>query len=440
MKTSTIITTISLLRIIQALAIPFRDTANGEQKKYVSLKATKKLREHEPGFSLKRRQLSPEPSEEDELSFSADYRGSYYSTELLVGSEQEPVLVDIDTGSSDLWLNAYNNENCNIEFTCPSEFTYNYDESETYKFEANDFGIKYADEAYAIGNWVTDDVTFDNFTIENFRFGLANQSSISRNILGIGLQTLEVSSEEYLNFPYRLASEGAINKACYSVFLQEEYYNDSSILFGAIDTSKYVGQLYTLPMVETDEVGLINRLAVTLSSISAMSGNESTFLDGPETIVSEKSAVLFDSGTTYTHLPSSYVDAIANYYGMDTYEGNMSDSQYQYPCSDLSEDQIIGFDFQGVLLTYPLETFMESLDHETCVFTIRYQGSASSAIFGDEALQGIYYVADLEEKEISMAAVNPLYGFREPDIQIITDQVPGAIKAPHYSKKYTMSS
>ena len=92
--------------------------------------------------------------------------------------------------------------------------------------------------------------------LSGLSFAVANKSNSTVGVLGIGLPMLEVTysgkvavadkrSYQYDNFPLFLKRSGAIDATAYSLFLNDETQTSGSVLFGAVDHSKYLGQLYT---------------------------------------------------------------------------------------------------------------------------------------------------------------------------------------------------
>lgn len=72
----------------------------------------------------------------------------------------------------------------------------------------------------------------------NFSMGLVNQTSRWIGTLGIGY-----NDSTYSNLPDRLIESGLINSTAYSVWLDDEQATTGSLLFGAIDTAKFSGDL-----------------------------------------------------------------------------------------------------------------------------------------------------------------------------------------------------
>jgi hypothetical protein len=162
--------------------------------------------------------------------------------------------------------------------TCTSYGSFNTGNSDT--FRENDtypFLIEYADNTHAIGVWGYDNVIINNVTVRDLSFAIANETSSDVGVLGIGLPGLEVTSQYgyiYANLPIKLAQEGIINRAIYSLYLDTADAETGSILFGAIDHAKYEGDLVSLNMMRTySQISYPVRIQVPVSDITYTGSN-----------------------------------------------------------------------------------------------------------------------------------------------------------------------
>ncbi|CAI1937925.1 Aspartic protease [Saccharomyces pastorianus] len=214
-----------------------------------------------------------------------------YVVKMEIGTPPQTAYLQLDTGSSDLCVNEADTSYCksladddniwtsNYELTataseisstttsskasntpCSYWGTFNPNTSSTFKSNETFFNISYGDGTYYAGTFGTDVVSLGNITLSNFTFGVSNDTANNGGILGVSLPSAEETDElgtpsgktpfVYDNFPMALKNQGKIKKMAYSLFLNDPNARFGSILFGAVDKSKYSGQLYTLPMLQ----------------------------------------------------------------------------------------------------------------------------------------------------------------------------------------------
>lgn len=94
-------------------------------------------------------------------------------------------------------------------------------------------------------------------------------------VLGLGYPGNEATYYTYPNLMEQLVDVGLTNSMLYSLHLDDIHDTSGSILFGGIDTEKYYGTLYSMP-VNQDANGNYTAFNVTLASISFSSNGGST--------------------------------------------------------------------------------------------------------------------------------------------------------------------
>lgn len=101
-----------------------------------------------------------------------------YYCNITLGTPAQSLRLTLDTGSSDLWVNAPNSTLCSSKSDqCASSGTYNASSSSSYKYISSDFNITYADGTGAAGDYVTDTLTIGGSSISSFQFGIGYTSS-----------------------------------------------------------------------------------------------------------------------------------------------------------------------------------------------------------------------------------------------------------------------
>ncbi|RAL13337.1 pepsin-like aspartic protease [Aspergillus homomorphus CBS 101889] len=320
-----------------------------------------------------------------------------YTMTLNLGTPKQQVEVILDTGSSDLWVNAHNSTSNNPygDFDASS--------SSTYKYVNDDFRIEYVDGSAAIGDYVTDTASFGNVTLTNFQFGVAEKSSTQQGVLGIGYASSEfaelIDHEEYANLPEALVNQGYIQSTAYSLWLDDIDAGKGTILFGGINTAKYIGSLHALPIQA--EQGEYTELTVSLSGVHVTKSGKEISINNTALPV----PVVLDSGTSLTYLPTGTALDIMNAVGAVYYE---SQGLAVLSCDKADTDYEIVFAFSGFNLSINLGDLLVESAFGYCAFGIAPEipGSDGVYLLGDTFLRSAYVVYDLANNEIHLAKTN----------------------------------
>ncbi|CAI4407518.1 BDH_1b_G0027880.mRNA.1.CDS.1 [Saccharomyces cerevisiae] len=387
-----------------------------------------------------------------------------YVVKMEIGTPPQTVYLQLDTGSSDMIVNNADIAYCksmsdgsdyastdNYELTATSNGlpsttisseayntlcsywgTFDASNSSTFENNATFFNNTYGDGTYYAGTYGTDVVSFENITLNDFTFGVSNDTiGNPSGILGISLPIAEFTDGiEYAlalnrtpfiydNFPMELKNQGKINKIAYSLFLNGPDAHFGSILFGAVDKSKYTGQLYTLPMLQAfNTLGSNPGMIITAQSVAILDSES-----GNKTVSDIQFPVMLDSGTTFSYLPTEIAEAIGK-----SFDGEYSfdDQGYIFDCSKVN-DTLLSVDFGGFNISANISNFVTSAK-DRCVLNVKQ--SESTYMLGDAFLVDAYVVYDLENYEISIAQAS--FNNQEEDIEVISDTVPGATPAPGY--------
>lgn len=267
---------------------------------------------------------------------------------------------------------------------------------------------------------MTDTLNIGDITLDDFQFGVGYESGSTDGILGIGYQANEaqVNSNNkgaYANLPQALVEGNRIRSNAYSLWLDDLQSDSGSVLFGGVDTDKYVGSLQTLPVERIRGEYIHFVLAISGISITRNGDNQTLTTDLPF-------ATILDSGSTITYLPDNLVRDIYSAF-------NVRYSRRQGPlCScDLANQNItVHFTFTSPTISVPIRELVinpeqsqfqtrdfvdkrqyldDDEDNSVCLFGIA-PSSGTISILGDTFLRSAYVVYDLANNEISMAQTN----------------------------------
>ncbi|OJD10419.1 hypothetical protein AJ78_08565 [Emergomyces pasteurianus Ep9510] len=339
--------------------------------------------------------------------------GTQYVCEIALGTPPQTLILQIDTGTSDLWINAVNTTFEGMHNPIALGGTYDPDASYTVRYLNSEFGIEYADGAGATGDFLTDTLVIGGKRVKNFQFGVGYQSRSDQGVMGLGFLANEVEVAEkhrdpYPNLPFALKEAGLIACACYSLWLNDVDSSHGVVLFGGIDVEKYYGTLEPVPLLP-NEKGIYDEFMVNLASLEVET--ESGTKDMGAGFL--PTAVLLDVGTSVTYLPERVVEAIYKELGVVVSADTNLDL---VKCSLRDADITLVFSFEGASIRVPVRDLIIDMarrpdgepkrfdDGETiCYFGIAPAASEGESILGLTFLRSAYVLYDLEIHDVLLA-------------------------------------
>ncbi|KAF2280339.1 candidapepsin-4 precursor [Westerdykella ornata] len=321
-----------------------------------------------------------------------------------LGTPPQRFRLHIDTGSSDLWVNAANSTLCQEQGDqCSDSGTYDPNASSTYEYVNSVFNISYVDGSGASGDYARDTFQFGGKTLERLQFGIGYESTSPEGILGIGYTANEVQVVRgglppYPNLPQLLVDNGDINTNAYSLWLNDLSSSTGSILFGGVDTEKFQGTLQSLPVL-TRQGGVHSEFVIALTGLGR-DGNAGSIFQN------ENVPVLLDSGSSLTYLPDNVVRTLYR-----TFNAQYDESQGAafVDCALASQQGSLDFSFSGATISVPYNELVivagTRRGQDICILGIGPAGDSTS-VLGDTFLRSAYAVYDLENNEISLAQTN----------------------------------
>lgn len=294
------------------------------------------------------------------------------------------------------------------------------------------------DGSAASGAYFTDDFTIGGTTVKDLQMGLADRTAIGTGILGIGFNLNEAAEQVYSNLVTSLVNQSLIPTTAYSLYLNDYYSSTGSILFGGVDTEKFIGTLEIVPILPDSLSGNYSSFTVALTGLSFASSNGTTYT---QSLSSEDGSLdsILDSGTTMTYLPDAIAteifDAIGAYQ-YSSFESSIAlvdcglDADFTFRINDTASitvpaDELVIDAFAGYQDSLPAEVPFAS----TCLFGIQSLGVATDesggddgddddsssggisesvdyAILGDTFLRSAYVVYDLDHLQVGIAPAN----------------------------------
>lgn len=362
------------------------------------------------GFDIQRRHIV-NPVAHDRLrrrektvQATLDNLQTLYFANASLGTPPQKLRLHIDTGSSDLWVNAPNSRLCSSRLeNCREAGTYKANDSSTYTYLNSVFNISYVDGSGASGDYATDTFRIGGVDVEDLQFGIGYTSTSPEGILGIGYTINEVAVnraglDAYPNLPAKLLADKKINTNAYSLWLNDLDASTGSILFGGVDTEKFSGSLSKLPIIP-ESGGIYAEFIVALTGLG---------LDGkPGSIFQNESvAVLLDSGSSLMYLPDNVVSAL---YSAFNAQYDASQGAAFVDCALGNQEGSLEFTFSQPTISVPLNELVISAGYqrgeEVCILGIGPSGGSIS-VLGDTFLRSAYVVYDLTNNEIAIAQTN----------------------------------
>ncbi|GKT42628.1 putative aspartic-type endopeptidase opsB [Colletotrichum spaethianum] len=349
--------------------------------------------------------------------------GGYYS-EVKVGTPGQKALMHIDTGSSDTWVVDKQADLCNSrslqrQYQTGCTATFNSSESSTYKLvSTNGFDITYLDGKNIQGDYIQDVISFDGKTIKDQQMGLAIQTVKSSGLMGLGFSENVATRRQYPTILDNMVTQGQIGRKAYSIWLNDLSASEGTVLFGGVDTEKYIGKLTTLPLVKDYHSGNITSYSVALTGLAIETPDGKAVEMAADSF---NAAAVLDSGSTVCLLPENLTKSIWAKYGVIDAGYGFIDCKWG---GAMGEGHYIDFELTGVKIRVALEEMvldnlnpiMDQLEGLTpfdkpCMFGIQNNAvfdvtSDKFAILGDTFLRSAYVVYDETNRQVGIAQSN----------------------------------
>ncbi|KAK3334234.1 aspartic peptidase domain-containing protein [Cercophora scortea] len=320
-----------------------------------------------------------------------------YYAQLSIGTPPQPVFVQLDTGSFELWVNP----DCSTVTGSDAAFCQRVGQYDSTKSSTQSSLGTTKTLRYGIGSanisYVTDNISLagSTTTLQDVQFGVATSTEDAfSGILGIGYG--KDIATRYLNFIDQLAVQNATRVKAYTLALGSKDAEEGVIVFGGVDTSKFGGGLAKLPIIPAaDAPDRVARFWVDMSSISITPPNKQT-----TTFNDSGMPVFLDSGSTMTLLPAALAAAIAADFGAPTLDPN---GFYRVDCALTDVNGTLDFAFDGVTVSVPYSELIREVPSSPPSCFLGISPSSSFTLLGDTFLRSAYAVFDLESNAIWMA-------------------------------------
>ncbi|KAF2428326.1 acid protease [Tothia fuscella] len=413
-------------------------------------------------FDLQRREVFIDDAPEHPLRRRANTVGAtlynaqsnlLYLVNATIGTPGQQFSLQLDTGSSDIWIPWVRSLACSQKGRCITG-AYDAAASSTFADVAEDqFTISYVDKTRIEGDYINETFAIGGATLKDMTMGLAKASSEQdttspfQGIVGVGFDTGEPLYAQtgitYPNVVSQFKAQGFIATRAYSLWLNDRESNSGNMLFGGIDYSKFNGDLTILPLQSDTRGGGVSSFTVVLDNFNVVGANKKVQYASNLTI-----PVILDSGTTLTYLPDSIANAIA------TGVGAVSNANYGVvvPCDVTNSPATFNFQFgnaNGPTIISEISQFV--LPFPANIPTPRFRNGKVACrwgilpsgenpnLFGDTFLRSAYVVYNIDGAQVGIAQTN--FNVTKEDIREIsaTSSLPGATSTASGAAQQTHS-
>ncbi|TVY91376.1 Candidapepsin [Lachnellula willkommii] len=262
-----------------------------------------------------------------------------------LGSPSQQVTVIMDTGSSELWVDP----NCTNSYSssqCASFGVYVPSHSSTSQDLGTKFAIQYGTGSVN-GEYFTDNLNMGGSPngigaarIKAQQFGVANTSTYTTlGIMGVGFGYQLTTN--YYNIIDQLYVQGITNSRAFSLDLASIDASQGSVIFGGIDTMKYIGALEKRPIIPYQRApDRYPRYWIYMTSVGITTPGSSS--SAPVTGAGYNQAIFPDSGSTLSQLPTALFNSLLAYFPDAVSQGG---GAYTVPCSHRTQAGTIDFGF-----------------------------------------------------------------------------------------------
>lgn len=151
-----------------------------------------------------------------------------YIINMTVGTPGQPFSVQLDTGSSDIWIPSAESNICREEEEdCQSLGQFDSSASSSFvDVGVSEFQIQYEDNSAVTGDYINETLAIGNTVIKDMTMGLALQATRPFGIMGIGYDADEsIASQDpaavYPNIVAQMKAQGFISTLAYSLWLND---------------------------------------------------------------------------------------------------------------------------------------------------------------------------------------------------------------------------
>ncbi|KAJ3261679.1 hypothetical protein HK103_004630 [Boothiomyces macroporosus] len=346
-------------------------------------------------FSSKLAGVSVSPSD----AAVGNLQNALYTGQITVGQNQQQFNVQLDTGSSDLWLVG---TSCQDSGDSSCQMGNQLDTSDPAVSDLHQqFNITYLDQSTAQCEIYSAPVTMGGLTANSLPIGAAfymqgfGTGQKYDGLLGLGFDSLsEISNTTKQSASFFDKLGFSKDQSLFGMYLSNSADGDNGeIALGGVDSAKFSGNLNYVPVI-SDYFWAFNSTGMTFSVGSGQ----------PQDATGGVHGAIPDSGTTLLMLENSVAAAINKQIGATL--DRSSPTVYDIPCSVAKRGKPIKFTVNGQTYSIPPSIYVVNEGNGQCISGIIGGADRSKGVpilFGDVFMRSVYTVFDKGNKRIGFA-------------------------------------
>ncbi|ROV94999.1 hypothetical protein VMCG_08317 [Cytospora schulzeri] len=311
-----------------------------------------------------------------------------YLTPVQIGTPPQTLMLDFDTGSSDLWVYSSNTPSSDVK----GQTVYDPDASDTsMKLANHTWSISYGDGSSSKGDVYNDNVTIGGMSVYPMAVEAANDVSAEftsdtdiDGLLGLAFSKLNTVTPTKQKTFFEAAKD---QLASYLFTVDLKAGEPGTYNFGYIDDKAYTGDISYTP-VDT--------------SNGWWKFSTTGYQVGDQEYQTEPISGIADTGTTLMLLPTDVT--VAYYQSVPDAKYDQTQGGYVFPCDADLPDFSFGVGENTIVVPGSFINYSPvDKTNSSCYGGIQGDSSIGFAIFGDVALKAAFVVFDGENEQLGFA-------------------------------------
>ncbi|KAE9365318.1 acid protease [Stipitochalara longipes BDJ] len=317
-----------------------------------------------------------------------------------IGTPSQNVTVGFDTGSSDLWLFGPD--------YLPGKSTTSRDQRRGDRIEYGANGTN------TTGEYYSDIINFEGTQLQDQQFLIANATNhFNTGLMGVGLGASFFNNAAFTanhtfqarapNIVDQMAAQNIISSRAFSLAVGNE--TEGSIIFGGLDTKKYIGTLGKYPMIPWESsLDKTPRYWLNMTSMAVLQRGWDTRyppFNAPVT-------VFLDSASSISYLPPQLVQPLVDATNAQLYSN--SNNIYHVDCYLWDElvgnwDGSVEFGFGNLTINVPVKQLLIPDSGGSCTLAIGRTNDPLDIpyVLGETFLRSAFVVFDQDNQNIHLA-------------------------------------